>query len=254
MIIVISPAKSQNFETATAKYQFTQPIFKDQITKLINTLKHYEVDEIEKLMKISPKLAEEVFTKHNSFNPKNYNESNSKAAIFTFSGDVYKGLEADTLDKETIEYAQNHLLMLSGLYGLIRPLDLMQAYRLEMGTKIKIDGEILYKYWQDKITAQLNEYFSQQQNKVLINLASNEYSQAIDKKSLDAKWLNIDFKENKNGTYKTIGIHAKKARGLMTKYILENRIENISDIKNFNIANYKYSPELSTENLMCFTR
>ncbi|GMN89221.1 peroxide stress protein YaaA [Francisella sciaenopsi] len=254
MIIVISPAKSQNFETAITKYQFTQPIFKDQITKLINTLKHYEVDEIEKLMKISPKLAEEVFTKHNDFDPKSYNESNSKAAIFTFSGDVYKGLEADTLDKETIEYAQNHLLMLSGLYGLIRPLDLMQAYRLEMGTKIKIDGKILYKYWQDKVTAQLNEYFSQQQNKVLINLASNEYSQAIDKKSLDAKWLDIDFKENKNGTYKTIGIHAKKARGLMTRYILENRIENISNIKNFNVADYKYNPELSNENLMCFTR
>ncbi|AJI74376.1 hypothetical protein BZ13_952 [Francisella philomiragia subsp. philomiragia ATCC 25015] len=254
MIIVISPAKSQNFETAIAKYQFTQPIFKDQITKLINTLKHYEVDEIEKLMKISPKLAEEVFAKHNNFDPKSYNESNSKAAIFTFSGDVYKGLEADTLDKETIEYAQNHLLMLSGLYGLIRPLDLMQAYRLEMGTKIKIDGKILHKYWQDKITAQLNEYFNQQQNKVLINLASNEYSQAIDKKSLDAKWLDIDFKENKNGTYKTIGIHAKKARGLMTRYILENRIENISDIKKFNVADYKFNLELSNENLMCFTR
>lgn len=254
MIIVISPAKSQNFETATVKYQFTQPIFKDQITKLINTLKHYELDEIEKLMKISPKLAEEVFTKHNNFNPKSYSELNSKAAIFTFSGDVYKGLEADTLDKETIEYAQNHLLMLSGLYGLIRPLDLMQAYRLEMGTKIKIDGEVLYKYWQDKVTAQLNEYFNQQQNKVLINLASNEYSQAIDKKSLDAKWLDIDFKENKNGTYKTIGIHAKKARGLMTRYILENRIENISDIKKFNVADYKFNLELSNENLMCFTR
>lgn len=154
MIIVISPAKSQNFETATAKYQFTQPIFKDQITKLVNTLKHYEIDEIEKLMKISPKLAEEVFAKHNNFDPKNYNESNSKAVIFTFSGDVYKGLEADTLDKETIEYAQNHLLMLSGLYGLIRPLDLIQAYRLEMGTKLKLMEKFFIST--GKIRSQLN--------------------------------------------------------------------------------------------------
>ena len=159
MIIVISPAKSQNFDQLKKNYNFTQPIFKDQINLLINKLKHYEVDEIEKLMKISPKLAQEVFDKHNSFDPNDYSISNSKAAIFTFSGDVYKGLDAETLDTKTIKYAQDHLLMLSGLYGLIRPLDLIQAYRLEMGTKIKIDEKILYKYWQDKITSQLNEFF-----------------------------------------------------------------------------------------------
>lgn len=144
--------------------------------------------------------------------------------------------------------------MLSGLYGLIRPLDLIQAYRLEMGTNIKIEGKILHKYWQDKITTQLNEYFSQQQNKILINLASNEYSQVIDKKSLDTKWLDIDFKENKAVTYKTIRIHAKKARGLMARFILENRIEDISDIKNFNVSSYQFNPDFSQENLFCFTR
>jgi cytoplasmic iron level regulating protein YaaA (DUF328/UPF0246 family) len=254
MIIVISPAKSQNFELLKNNYRYTQPIFKQQITKLINILKHYEIDEIEKLMKISPKLAQEVFDKHNSFDPKDYNISNSKAAIFTFNGDVYKGLDALSLDNKTINYAQDHLLMLSGLYGLIRPLDLIQAYRLEMGTKIKVDEKILYKYWHDKITNQLNEFFAQQKNKTLINLASNEYSQAIDKKALNAKWLDIDFKENKNGTFKTIGIHAKKARGLMARYILENRIENIDDIKKFNVADYQFNPDLSKENLLCFTR
>ncbi|ALB02260.1 hypothetical protein ACH24_00355 [Francisella persica ATCC VR-331] len=254
MIVIISPAKSQNFEPIKTDYKFTQPIFKEQITKLINTLKHYEVEEIEKLMKISTKLAGEVFAKHNNFDPNKYDNSNAKAAIFTFNGDVYKGLEADTLNSKTIEYSQSHLLMLSGLYGLIRPLDLIQAYRLEMGTNIKIEGKILHKYWQDKITTKLNEYFSQQQNKILINLASNEYSQAIDKKSLDAKWLDIDFKENKAGTYKTIGIHAKKARGLIARFILKNRIEDISDIKNFNVAGYQFNPELSKENLLCFTR
>lgn len=254
MIIVISPAKSQNFEPVNDKYTFTQPIFKDQIELLINKLKHYEIPEIEKLMKISPKLATEVFDKHNSFNPKEYKLENSKAAIFTFSGDVYKGLDASSLDSDAVNYAQEHLLMLSGLYGLIRPLDLMQAYRLEMGTKIKIDDKVLYKYWQDKITAQLNESFSKHDNKTLIDLASNEYSQAIDKKSLKADWLDIDFKENKNGTYKTIGIHAKKARGLMSRYILENKIDCVEDIKNFNIDGYSFNPELSNKNSLCFTR
>lgn len=254
MIIVISPAKSQNFEPVKENYDFTQPIFKDQINMLVNKLKHYEIDEIEKLMKISPKLAQEVFDKHNSFDPSKYDDSTSKAAIFTFSGDVYKGLDAEDLDKQTIEYSQNHLLMLSGLYGLIRPLDLMQAYRLEMGTKIKIDDKILYKYWHDKVTPQLNDFFAKQKNKTLINLASNEYSQAIDRKSLDANWLDIDFKENKNGTFKTIGIHAKKARGMMARYILENRIENIENIKKFDLAGYKFNAELSKESLICFTR
>lgn len=254
MIIVISPAKSQNFEPINNEYNFTQPIFKDQIELLINKLKHYEISEIEKLMKISPKLATEVFDKHNSFNAKNYSLENSKAAIFTFSGDVYKGLDSNSLDSDTINYAQDHLLMLSGLYGLIRPLDLMQAYRLEMGTKIKIDDRVLYRYWQDKITTQLNAFFTKQENKTLINLASNEYSQAIDKKLLKADWLDIDFKENKDGTFKTIGIHAKKARGLMSRYILENKIENIEDIKKFDVAEYSYNLELSNKNTLCFTR
>ena len=182
MIIIISPAKSQNFDEVKQPYDFTQPIFQDEIKLLINKLKHYEIEEIEKLMKISPKLATEVFDKHNSFDPAKYSTPLSKAAIFTFSGDVYKGLEATTLDKETIEYAQDHLLMLSGLYGIIRPLDLIQAYRLEMGTKIKIDDKMLYKYWQNKSTTALNKLFEKQQNKTLINLASNEYSQSIDRK------------------------------------------------------------------------
>ena len=255
MIIVISPAKSQDFSpNIKEQYNFSQPIFKQQIAILINKLKHYEPEEIEKLMKISPKLAQDVFDKHNDFDSNCFDDSNSKAAIFTFNGDVYKGLDAQSLDVETVKYSQNHLLMLSGLYGVLRPLDLMQAYRLEMGTKIKINEIILYKYWQDKITDKLNEFFSEQNNKTLINLASNEYSQAIDKKHLKANWLDIDFKENKNGTYKTIGIHAKKARGLMAKFILENRIEDTEEIKKFNIADYKFNPQFSNNNCFCFTR
>ena len=254
MIIVISPAKSQNFDEVKKSYDYTQPIFQSEIKLLINKLKHYEVEEIEKLMKISPKLATEVFGKHNDFDATKYTIPHSKAAIFTFNGDVYKGLDAVNLDKETIKYAQDHLLMLSGLYGIIRPLDLIQAYRLEMGTKIKIDDKILYKYWQDKSTVTLNKLFEKHTNKILINLASNEYSQSIDRKSLKANWLDIDFKENKDGTFKTVGIHAKKARGLMSRYILENKIENIEDIKNFNIAGYSFNAEFSKENLLCFTR
>ena len=254
MIITISPAKSQNFDEIKQPYNYTQPMFQDEIKILVNKLKHYETEEIEKLMKISPKLATEVFGKHNNFDPEKYSIPHSKAAIFTFSGDVYKGLDATSLDKDTIDYAQNHLLMLSGLYGIIRPLDLIQAYRLEMGTKIKIDDKILYKYWQDKSTTALNKLFDIHNNKTLINLASNEYSQSIDRKALKANWLDINFKENKDGAFKTIGIHAKKARGLMSRYILENRIEKIEDIKNFNIAGYSFNTEFSKENLLCFTR
>ena len=254
MIIVISPAKSQNFDELKQSYDYTQPIFKNEIELLVNKLKHYEIEEIEKLMKISPRLATEVFEKHNNFDSTKYNIPHSKAAIFTFSGDVYKGLDATTLNKETIDYAQNHLLMLSGLYGIIRPLDLIQAYRLEMGTKIKIDEQILYKYWQTKSTAALNKFFEKQQNKILINLASNEYSQSINRKLLKANWLDIDFKENKDGIFKTIGIHAKKARGLMSRYILENKIENIEDIKTFNMNGYQFNAEFSKNNSLCFTR
>lgn len=254
MITIISPAKSQNFDSISKNYKFTQPIFKSEIKGLINILRHYEVDEIEKLMKISENLANEVFEKHNKLNYDDFNTKNSKAAIFTFSGDVYRGLDAESLDKKTIEYAQDHLLMISGLYGVLRPLDLMQAYRLEMGTKIKVDNKILHKYWQDKITNQLNDFFSKQKNKTLINLASKEYSQAINPKNLKADWLDIDFKENKNGSFKTIGIFAKKARGLMARYIMENQIENIQDIKKFSIENYSFNKDLSKENYFCFTR
>ncbi|AJC48656.1 peroxide stress protein YaaA [Allofrancisella guangzhouensis] len=254
MIIVISPAKSQNFEPIKINYNFTQPQFKHETKQLISKLKHYETDEIENLMKISPKLAQEVFDKHNTFNPDKFDNTNAKAAIFTFSGDVYKGLNAKTLDEETINYSQEHLLILSGLYGLLRPLDLIQAYRLEMSTKVKINNKILHKYWQNKITVQLNKFFEFQNNKTLINLASSEYSQAIDKKLLNANWLDIDFKENKSGSYKTISIYAKKARGLMARFILTNKIDDIQSIKKFNVGGYQYNPELSQDNLLCFTR
>lgn len=254
MITIISPAKSQTFTKVKHSHSYTQPIFQNEITQLINKLKHYEVDELEKLMKISTKLAIEVFDKHNNFDPTTYDTPKAKAAIFTFSGDVYKGLNAMTLDKATINYAQKHLIILSGLYGLIRPLDLIQAYRLEMGTKIKVDDKILYKYWQDKSTIALNKLFEKHSHKTLINLASNEYSQSIDRKQLKANWLDIDFKENKNGTFKTVAIHAKKARGLMSRYILENEIEKTEDIKKFDTAGYTFNAELSKENLFCFTR
>jgi hypothetical protein len=254
MITIISPAKSQDFSPIENDYKFTQPIFKDEIKSLINTLRHYEINEIEKLMKISPKLATEVFDKHSDFNYNKYSIDTSKPAIFTFSGDVYKGLDAESLDKKTIEYSQDHLLMLSGLYGVLRPLDLMQAYRLEMGTKIKVDDIVLYKNWQEKITAELNKMFTKHSTKVLINLASKEYSQSINIKQLKAIWLDVDFKEDKDGTFKTVGIHAKRARGLMTRYIMENQIDKPEDIKKFDVAGYSLNKKLSKDNYYCFTR
>ena len=254
MLTILSPAKSQNFSKLEKKFDFKQPIFKEEIKNIINILKGYTSQDFEKIMKISEKLSNEVIEKYNNFNVNNYDLENSKASIFSFSGDVYKSLDIETLTEENINFAQQNLLIISGLYGIIRPLDLMQAYRLEMGTKIKINDLILYKFWQPIITNYLNKVLENHDNKILINLTSKEYSQAIDRKKLKANWLDIDFKENKNNTFKTIGIYAKKARGLMARYIIQNNINDIESIKKFTLDGYKFNINLSKENYFCFTR
>ena len=254
MLTILSPSKSQDFSKLEKKFDFKQPVFKDEIKNIINILKDYTSQDFEKIMKISEKLANEVAGKYNNFNVNNYNLESSKVSIFSFTGDVYKSLDAGTLTEENINFAQQNLLIISGLYGIIRPLDLIQAYRLEMGTKIKIDNFILYKFWQPIITNYLNEVLQEHNNKTLINLASKEYSQAIDKKKLVANWLDIDFKENKNGTFKTIGIYAKKARGLMARYIIQNNINDVEFIKKFNLDGYKFNSDLSRDNYFCFIR
>ncbi|MBK2125269.1 peroxide stress protein YaaA [Fangia hongkongensis] len=254
MLSLISPAKSQDFKTKAPTTKVTQPIFKGEIETLVHQLKHYEPAEFESLMKISPKLASGVFEMYVDFDPESFTTQNAKQAMFAFSGDVYRGLDANSLTEKEIDFAENHLLMISGLYGFLRPLDLLQAYRLEMGTKISIDGISLYAFWRDKLTQFLNKTISAHKHKVIVNLASNEYSKAIDKKNLQAEWLDIDFKEYHKDKYQTIALYAKKARGMMVRYILDHKIEDQDALKGFNYGGYQYNPQLSHAKNLCFSR
>ena len=255
MLALISPAKKINKSTKYLEASFTQPQFKQQISSIINEITNLDPVDIMKLMSISEDLAMLNYDRYADFNCNTYNENNSKPAIYTFRGDVYQGIDADTLSLQDLDFAQKFLLILSGLYGLIKPLDLIQPYRLEMGTKLKFGKyKNLYDFWQDTLTSHIQEVLKGHENKTIINLASDEYAKAVSWKNLDAKIIKVDFKENKNGIYKTIGIHAKKARGNMIRYIINNRIEEHENIKHFNINAYEFNKDLSSQNTFTFTR
>ncbi len=254
MIILLSPAKSLNFETPISPIKPTIPTFATDSKKLVDNLKKLSVQDLEKLMKISPKLAELNWQRFQEFSLP-FTDKNSKPALFLFDGDVYQAMEISSYDKKDLEFAQNHLRILSGLYGVLKPLDLMQAYRLEMGTKTKdILGNNLPQFWQEKITDFLNIELENQKEKTIINLASEEYFAAVNSKKVNAQIINIIFKENKNGAYKTIGIFAKEARGLMANFIIKNKIEESTDLKDFTINNYRFKKELSDNSNWHFYR
>ena len=254
MISLISPAKSQDFSSKPPFDIKSEIAFKDKTAQLVNLMKHYEPYELAKLMKISDKLAQENFDKYVHFNTKKYDRSNSKQALFAFTGDVYRGIDAGTLNRNQVKFAEDHLRILSGLYGLLTPSALIQPYRLEMGTKIQIDDETLYDFWKKTLTNHLNDLLSNHKTKAVICLASQEYSKSIDKKQIDGEWIDIDFKENKNGQFKNIGIFAKRARGLMVRYILCHKIDTVEEIKGFDIEDYSFNKELSKPNHYIFTR
>lgn len=254
MLSLISPAKSQDFSHNAPTGLNTEVLFAEQISRLVSKLKHYTPDEFENLMKISPKLAQSVFDMYINFDSKHYGEDNAKQALFAFTGDVYRGLDALTLSPAQISYAQEHLLMISGLYGLIRPLDLIQAYRLEMGTKFYIDDVLLYAFWRETLTRKLNEIISDNNHQVVVNLASNEYSKVIDKKMIKAAWLEVDFKEFHKGKYQTIALFAKRARGRMVRYIIDHNINDIDALKGFDYDGYVFNLEFSRDKSFCFTR
>ena len=249
MLAVISPSKTQDFSSSNVDvFTKTRQIEQSQI--LIDLLKTKTQSEIASLMSISDKLSKLNFDRFQAFSTP-FTLSNAKQALLAFKGDVYNGIDAPSLSSDDLEFAQQHLRMLSGLYGVIRPLDLIQAYRLEMGTKLKnSQGKNLYEFWGDQISNILNE----DESEVIINLASNEYFKGIDKKSLNAKIINIAFKEFKNDTYKIIGIYAKRARGLMVNYMIKNRITKSDDLKNFNVEDYKFRQNMSDELTWVFTR
>jgi len=255
MLTLLSPAKTLDFETAPTTDVYSQAILLENAEYLVKKLRKLSVSQIGNLMHLSEKLADLNHHQYANFHTP-FTSDNAKQAILAFKGDVYVGLEAESFSADDFDFAQNHLRILSGLYGLLRPLDLMQAYRLEMGTRWSVTPtkNNLYKYWNTQITKKINEILEAQEEKILVNLASNEYFKAVKPKLVEGRILTPVFKDFKNGQYKVISFFAKKARGSMARYIIQNRITNLDDIKAFDTNGYYYKKELSKENEWVFVR
>tara|TARA_R110002073_G_scaffold178597_2_gene337043 strand:- start:2846 stop:3643 length:798 start_codon:yes stop_codon:yes gene_type:complete len=254
MIIVISPAKTLDFETPATTQKHTLPAFLDYSAELIDQLKKLEPDKLGELMSISPKLATLNSNRYYAWSLP-FTMENAKQSLLAFKGDVYTGLDAGSLSKTEITFAQKHLRILSGLYGVLRPLDLIQAYRLEMGSQFNNHrGKNLYEFWGDTITESINQDLKKQQDDTLINLASNEYFKSIRANRLNTRIITPIFKDKKNGTYKIISFFAKKARGLMSRFIIQNKLTNPEDIKAFDLAGYRFNKNASTHDKWLFTR
>jgi len=252
MLVVISPAKklNENCDKKTVS-NFTIPPFLEDSKKIVNSLRKYSSDKLSKLMNISEKISLLNYERYIKWSLP-FNKKNAHPALLLFQGDVYKSISAEDFKEEDFLFAQNSLRILSGLYGILKPLDLIQPYRLEMGTQIKIGKHNdLYDFWGDEITQAINK---EKNSDYLINLASVEYFKSIKKEKLKAKLINIIFKEKRNGSYKIIGINAKKARGLMSRYIIKNKINNPEDLKKFKQENYIYNKKLSSNSDWVFTR
>lgn len=254
MIILISPAKSLDFESPLITKEHSQPQFIEQSAELITQLKKLAPQEIASLMKLSDQLAVLNFDRFQAFKP-HFTIKNARQALLAFKGDVYQSLNAEDFSSDDFDFAQKHLRILSGLYGLLRPLDLIQAYRLEMGTRFNNSkGKNLYEFWDLKLTHKVTEELNQQEKPVLINLASNEYFKAIKTQHLTQTIITPSFKDWKNGEYKMISFYAKRARGLMSRYIIKNKIEDPQQLKDFNLGGYYFDEERSTENNWMFLR
>ena len=253
MILVISPSKTLDF-SPNSFHTHTQPRQLEKSQELINTVKQLSPKELGDLMKISEKLSQLNWQRYRDFQQP-FSLDNAKQALLSFKGDVYGGIDSDNYNEEDFAFAQKHLRILSGLYGALRPLDLIQPYRLEMGTRLQNEvGKNLYEFWGTQVTELLNQDFDNESTPLLINLASNEYFKVIKPKALKAKILTLAFKENKAGVFKTIGIHAKRARGLMTDFVIQNRVIEAEEIKGFNQDNYVFNSSLSSENEWVFSR
>ncbi len=254
MLLLISPAKTLDFETPAPTAEFTQADFLKQSKQLISELRVLAPHDISALMGISDKLGLLNFDRFANWKTP-FKPTNAKQALFAFQGDVYTGMQAENFSTDDIQFAQQHLRILSGLYGLLRPLDLMQAYRLEMGTGFANSrGKNLYEFWGDTITTAVNKQLKELKSSVVINLASNEYFSAVKPKLLKGEIITPIFKDQKNGQYKIISFFAKKARGMMSAYIIQNRITHPEAIKQFNVAGYVFDPAQSSEREWIFTR
>ena len=254
MLAIISPAKTLDFESAVKNFPVSQPNFTDYSEQLIEVCRKLSPQDLSSLMSISDKLAGLNAARFAEWT-KIHNENNSRAVLFAFKGDVYTGLDADSLSEDDVAFAQSHLRMLSGLYGLLKPLDLMQPYRLEMGTKLaNPKGKDLYAFWGNVITQAVQQAIDEQGDNVLINLASDEYYKSVKENQLKAKIIKPVFLDNKNGKYKVISFYAKKARGLMCRYLIQNRLTDIEQLKEFDLGGYWFDSASSTETEFIFKR
>lgn len=254
MLIVLSPAKSLDFESPVPSHKQSQPDFLDRSAELVDTLREYSPDDLSELMNISNKLGELNVERYANWQ-RPFNEDNARQAIFAFTGDVYTGLDVASLKAADRDFAQKHLRILSGLYGVLRPLDLMQAYRLEMGTSLPVgQHKNLYEFWGDQISEALNAELEKQKHPALINLASNEYFKAVNRKKLNADIISPVFKDHKNGQYKIISFYAKKARGMMANWIIRNRVDQPAGLQDFAVAGYRFSPADSSDDKPVFLR
>lgn len=250
MLILISPAKTLDYSSPNFK-EYTQPDFVSDVKSLVSVMKRKSAEEIAELMHISENLAQLNEERYKTFQ-KEFNPENSKQALLAFKGDVYTKIDVDTYTEEDFDFAQQHLRILSGLYGLLKPLDLIQPYRLEMGTRLETKkGKNLYEYWDKKIAKAINEAANGQ---TIINLASQEYFKAVDLKTLKAPVINIHFKELKNGSYQIIGLFAKQARGMMTNFAIKNKLTDPENLKTFQQEGYEYSEPLSSDQDWVFVR
>lgn len=254
MISVLSPAKTLDYDSKLPIQTFTTPDFLIETQSLLEVLKEHDVHSIEKLMDISDKLAVLNHDRYRSFQFP-FTPDNARPAIFAFKGDVYRDLELNEYTESDFDFLQSHVRILSGLYGLLRPLDLMQPYRLEMGTQLKTEkGKNLYQFWGSKVSTKLNETLEEQGDDILVNLASEEYFGAVDLTSLKAKVVKIVFLDRKKDSYKIVSIYAKQARGWMANWICRNHVNHVDGLKEFNVRGYVFSPKRSSNHELVFTR
>ena len=255
MILIISPAKKLDFSEETRYTQnYSMPAHLEESQKLINSLSKMSKKKISQLMDISPALSELNFDRYQNYHTP-FTPDNAKQALLSFKGEVYLNMEVDSYEEAEYEYAQKHLRILSGLYGLLKPLDLIQPYRLEMGTKLKIRRKNnLYEFWGEKIQEAVKEALAESGSNVLVNLASNEYFKSVKAKSLDGRIITPVFKDNKNGQYKTLFLYAKQARGQMSDFAIKEKVSDPEALKDFKGMGYSFNEELTEGDTWVFTR
>jgi len=255
MLLLLSPAKIQNFKPQNKIPVYTQPEFLEEAESLIEQIRSISVIHLSRLLDVNLKLAQLNAERHSIWH-RPFTPENARQAVLFYNGEVFRGLDAKTLSLEDIDYLQSHLRILSGLYGILRPLDLVQPYRLEISSKLITDqGKDLYAFWGDRITQAIRQALSESgEPNILLNLASAEYFKCVNTTLLNARVIDFEFLDSKNGEYKPIIIYIKKARGMMVRYIVQNRIEDVEELKGFDCEGYWYSPQLSTDQKMVFIR